>query len=59
MRSYTNCEYLEAKRLEAIDLLKKINKHLIDPTCTWKPRPAAKTCVAKTWSEVKRREGWA
>jgi hypothetical protein len=59
MRSYDNCEYLETKRLEAIELLQSINKYAADPKCTWRPRPSAKTNVAKTWSEVRRREGWA
>lgn len=59
MRSYNNCEYLETKRLEAIEILRSVNKYTADPHCKWKPRTAAKTDVAKTWVEVKRREGWA
>ena len=59
MYAYTNCEYLETKRLEAIETLRSVNKYILDQKCTWVPRPAAKTDVAETWGEVKRREGWA
>jgi hypothetical protein len=57
MRVYINSDYLEAKRLESISFLRGINKYIADTGCKWRPRPAAKTDVAKTWDEAKRREG--
>lgn len=48
---------LEAKRQASIAHLRSIGRYLVDPGCKWRPTPACKTDVARTWAEARKREG--
>jgi hypothetical protein len=48
---------LEAKRAASIAHLRSIGRYIVDPGCTWRPRPACQTDVRKTWAEARKREG--
>jgi hypothetical protein len=48
---------LEAKRQASIEHLRSIGRYIVDPGCTWRPRPAAHTDVRLTWEEARKREG--
>lgn len=47
---------LEAKRRASIAHLRSIGRYLLDQDCKWRPTPACKTDVRKTWAEALRRE---
>jgi hypothetical protein len=46
---------LDAKRASAIGYLRAEGKYIVDEGCAFKPTPAAKTDVRKTWAKARLR----